>query len=215
MLNQLSDRIQSVVACGSPSVHCAEGRKKCFLQILRGRCLKVILHGSDSSLFCLPKRRLGMKSAFSRAHLSCFLVALIPLLGFSQSTQQEYQYDTLGRLIQVKENNIVKVGYCYDKAGNRTNVNTVSGAPEACDNASSVPPKPTGLGQGTHQGGGCYINWSAPTNAGITYFQVRLASNGNILTIAGNLRYFDHNTSCFSWIRACNAQNICSDNANF
>lgn len=148
-------------------------------------------------------------------HSILFHLVFFPLIAYSQSTLQEYQYDTLGRLVEVKENSSIKVGYCYDKAGNRTNVNTVSGAQEHCNNASPVPPKPTNLQQGSHQGGGCYIRWNAPTNAGISYFQVRLASGGSILTVAGNLRYFEHNTSCFSWIRSCNAQNICSDNANF
>lgn len=157
-----------------------------------------------------------MRHCFSVSFLFSIIFGLIiPQLGYSQSTLQEYQYDALGRLVEVKENSNIKVGYCYDKAGNRTNVNTVSGAQEECDKAAPIPPKPTNLRQGSHQGGGCYISWNAPTNAGIAHFQVRLTSGGSIRTVAGNLRYFDHNTSCFSWIRSCNAQNICSNNANF
>lgn len=148
-----------------------------------------------------------------------FILAMCPFMAHTQqATQEQYKYDPLGRLTRVDVNGQIKVAYCYDKAGNRKSLSAQGGQIQDCSDTPQVystPPVPTNLGQGTHQGGGCYIRWSAPTDAGISHFQVRLATGGTILTVAGNLRYYDHNTSCFSWIKACNAQQVCSESANF
>lgn len=143
-----------------------------------------------------------------------FISTLFPISAYAQqAVTEQYKYDPLGRLMIVEANNQLKVSYCYDKAGNRTDVST-----EDCYVSPSVhpgPPKPTSLNQGSHQGGGCYIRWSSPADAGIDHFQVRLTKGYGVVNVAGNRRYMEHSAACFTWIRACDAQGACSQDAYF
>lgn len=145
-----------------------------------------------------------------------FLSALFSLSAHSQQgVLEQYQYDSLGRLTVVEKNNQVIIAYCYDEAGNRIKVNTQGEDCSAAPVALPIPPKPTGLGQGTLYGGGnCYFRWQAPSDAGIDHFQIKLFTIGELLTISGVTRQYS-NTRCAEWIRACNAQNECSDQAYY
>lgn len=150
-----------------------------------------------------------------------FVTIICPISSYAQQTTLErYKFDPLGRLTRVDVNGQTKVAYCYDAAGNRKSVTATGEQIQDCTDIPEIPviptapPIPTQLDQSSHQGGGCYIRWNSPTNAGITHFHVKLSSGGNIIVVPGNKRYFDHNTSCFAWISACNGD-ICSDRANF
>lgn len=150
-----------------------------------------------------------MARLFAVASFYCLVFHLIffPLLSHSQSTQQEYQYDTLGRLTQVKENNSIKVGYCYDKAGNRTAVSAGSGGGNNCPTGNEPPPGPTGLRYSTHAGNGYVVNWNP--SPGATYYRLRFGSSTMYTVQGGNTNQFSTAANTASnppvYIQACNA----------
>lgn len=123
--------------------------------------------------------------------------------------EQRYDYDPLGRLVKVTEGGAEKAGYCYDDAGNRIKVNASGGD---CEVVKPTPVAPTWVSRGSHQGGGCYVNWAHPGGAAKFELQMR---GSNIVTLDGSKRSYEHNTRCFDWIRACSANNACSEKVNF
>ncbi len=133
----------------------------------------------------------------------------MPLFCVAGPVQHAYEYDSLGRLVKVHENGVEKAGYCYDAGGNRIKVNSAGGN---CTIAPPAPPKPTALSQATHQGGGCYITWASVS--GVAKFEIKIRT-ASVATVDGSKRYYDHNTRCFEWIRACTVDNICSEQAYF
>ncbi len=142
-----------------------------------------------------------------------FFALLTPATSYSQQTVVEkYEYDALGRLKKVTEGSSVKVAYCYDPAGNRVKVNAGNTDPDNCEAAVPVPPVPTNVQQSTHMGGGCYMYW---TEAGgnTAFYQIRL-TNSSTVNINAPASYYDHNTLCAVWIRACNSDGDCSAEVN-
>lgn len=151
--------------------------------------------------------------------LSIFFITWFPLAIHSQSsTLQEYQYDPLGRLIQVNENAAVKVSYCYDKAGNRKEVARKAVDQEECLTSPSdhqkLPP-PENLHVDTHPGAGYILSWTAVEGA--TYYWLNFEISGYVRV--------HHPTTSYStpgndldkpprWIQACNDHG-CSLEATF
>ena len=150
------------------------------------------------------------------------LAAIIGLAGLLccnpavAQTTDKFEYDALGRLITVTNNGQAKVGYCYDAAGNRGAVNNSDGGSAGtgtCVDAIPAPSKPTGLWQGSHQGGGCVMRWSA--QSGVDVFKLKLKGTTNPVQLPGTTTQYSANTQCGEWLQACNSVGICSDRANF
>lgn len=75
------------------------------------------------------------------------VVVSFACVSYAQSSTETYSYDALGRLIKVVtaggQNNAETQSYCYDDAGNRTDVvsNTSNGS-TTCSGGSAPPPPP-------------------------------------------------------------------------
>jgi YD repeat-containing protein len=134
-------------------------------------------------------------------------------IDFYQNVDTRYHYDALGRLVRVVENEATRTGYCYDKAGNRYQVNTGS-AGENCP----VEPlaAPTGLSAVWQQGPSWHISWNPVYNA--DNYQLRLDNNSTQTVTATS--YYSYGSSGGQppapvWVRACYADSGCGPMANF
>lgn len=73
----------------------------------------------------LPAALLTSAAAYSDTWVPIYMDGItifVPLQAQVSEVGVEYQYDALGRLIQVKENGTAKINYSYDPAGNRVSV---------------------------------------------------------------------------------------------
>ena len=69
---------------------------------------------------------MNIKDLFSLKNRKLFfgLVAMASLFAAMDAIAEAYSYDALGRLTSVTNDSGVKTYYCYDKAGNRTAIQT-------------------------------------------------------------------------------------------
>lgn len=130
---------------------------------------------------------------------------------FSAEIKEEYIYDELGRITRVKENQIVKASYCYDKTGNRKQV-----AVESCtETPIPVPPAaPTNLRAGSHAGGGFNISWSGVLGA--TYYELKFTNESLGTRRQTSTSYNTPGGQGYRpvWVKACNGY-TCSAKAYF
>lgn len=108
-----------------------------------------------------------------------------------------YTYDALGRLVIVKQNNVVKEGYQYDKAGNRCSVTPSSVVVDQyCADIITIEEYNGTWGSSTtiQDGDGDFdLLWTHPTQTGLmelTEFQVRHTPPGSsMITTSVGLSY--------------------------
>jgi YD repeat-containing protein len=132
-----------------------------------------------------------------------------------QNVDTRYQYDALGRLVRVVENESIRTGYCYDRAGNRYQVDAGSGGGENCP-AEPAPSAPTGLSAVWQTGPSWHISWN-PVNGAVSY-KLQLTV-GTVITLSGTSYTSNPDGSgqppAPVWVRACNYNDSCGSIAYF
>ena len=141
-------------------------------------------------------------------------IAYLCFLGvMSTATQAQtikYNYDALGRVTFVEDATNGNRDYDYDAAGNRVLV--VVGL--ATDDAvvPPAPAAPTGLSCSQIAQGAWRGSWSAVTGASYYIYRTTNPNSGNETTETSTSTV---KTSSCSWVKACNASNVCSAKTTF